>query len=273
MPPSSLCNVKTAAACLLLISAAIAPAGAGEATATSDWTLTIGVEGRVLPRFEGSQNEILRPIPVFRVRRAGTPEQFRSARDGAGVAVINTPQFKFGPAFKVKLPRKESDDIALRGLGDIDWTLEAGGFAEFWPVDWLRTRLEIRQGFGGHHGVVGDLSADVVLPVTERLTLSGGPRLTAASAEATSPYYSIDATQSVASGLPVYSAGGGLRSYGAGIQASYALAPGWRSYWFLEYERLAGQTADSPLVTQRGTADQIQVGIGLTRSFNVPGLW
>lgn len=256
-----------------MLSAAIGPALAGEARPSRDWTLTLGVEGRVLPQFDGSKNNVLRPVPIFRLRKAGTPEQFRSPRDGGGVAIIDTWKIKIGPSIKVKLPRKESDTPDLRGLGDIGWTLEAGAFAEFWPATWLRTRAELRQGFGGHEGLVGDLSADLVLPLTERLTFSAGPRLTAANAAAISPYFSISSAQSVASGLPAYSAGSGIKSYGAGLQVSYEITQRWRSHWFLEYERLAGDAAKSPLVTQRGSLDQIQVGIGVTRTFDFPGLW
>jgi len=266
-------TIKAFAASGALVAAAAVPAWAEEPPRSSDWTMTLGVEGRVLPQFEGSKNSYLRPVPIFRIRRANTPEQFRSPRDGGGIALINAGKFKAGPSFKVRLPRDESSDTALRGLGDIDWTLEVGAFGEFWPVEWLRTRVELRQGFGGHKGVVGELTADVVVPLSDRLTLSGGPRISASTAAAASPYFSIDAAQSAASGLPIYSAGAGLRSYGAGMQVSYQFDKNWRGHTFLEYERLAGDAADSPLVTQRGSVDQIQVGIGVTRSFTFPGLW
>jgi outer membrane protein len=97
--------------------------------------------------------------------------------------------------------------------------------------------------------------------------------MTLASAKATSPYFSITPAQSAASGLAVYDAGGGLRSFGAGAQARYAWTPRWAGHMFFEYERLAGDAANSPLVTQRGSRDQIQVGIGTTYAFDVPGLW
>lgn len=239
----------------------------------SDWTVTIGAEGRVLPEFAGSKDSVLRPVPIFNIRRAGTPAHFRGPRDGAGIGLLDSTSFQIGPSFKVLLPRHEGDSSDLRGLGDIDWTLEAGVFAEFWPVEWLRTRAELRQGIGGHHGLVSDLMADLVVPVAPKLTLSGGPRLTLASGAATSPYFSIDAAQSAASGLPVYDAGGGLRSWGVGAQARYEWSPQWASHVFVEYERLTGDAAASPLVAQRGTANQIQVGIGLTYSFDMRGLW
>lgn len=147
-------------------------------TPTSDWTITLGAEARVIPRYEGADSLKFWPFPVFRVRRAGTPEQFRSPRDGASIAILDAGPVKFGPTVKVRLGRKASDDSDLTGLGDVDWAFEAGAFAEYWPTQWLRTRAEVRQGFGGHHGVVSDITADVVVPVNSQLTLSAGPRLT-----------------------------------------------------------------------------------------------
>jgi outer membrane protein len=241
--------------------------------AAKDWTVTIGVEGRVLPTFEGSGRYELLPFPLFNLRRAGTPLTFRSARDGFGFGILDTGRFRIGPAFKIKLPRNESDDGNLRGLGDVDWTLEAGAFVDFWPTDWLRTRVEVRQGIGGHHGIVSDLIADVVVPVTPQLTLSGGPRTTLATGAATSPYFSITPGQSVASGLPVYDAGGGFYSFGAGAQARYQWSPQWATHVFVEYQRLTGGAGDSPLVTTLGSRDQVQVGLGATYSFDMHALW
>ena len=239
----------------------------------SEWTVTIGIEGRVLPKFEGASASMLRPFPILRVRKANEPDQFRSARDGLSFAIVDAGAFKLGPVAKLRFGRKESDDNNLRGLGDVNWTLEAGAFAELWPSDWLRTRVEVRQGFGGHHGVVADLMLDGIYKATPQLTLSAGPRLTVGTAASTSPYFSITAAQAALSGLPVYDARGGVRSYGAGTQATYAFNRQWSGEVFLEYERLAGDAANSPLVVQRGSRDQLQVSMGVTYSFNMPGLW
>jgi outer membrane protein len=263
-----------------LVVCAFAPAQAAELKtpawapgSSSDWTVTIGAEGRVLPSYEGSDSYILAPFPLFDIRRAGTPPTFQSPRDGFGFGIIDTGRFRFGPTFKVRLPRREGDDSDLRGLGDVNWALEAGAFAEYWPTQWLRARVELRQGFGGHHGVVSDVMADVVVPVTPQLTLSGGPRLTLASTAATAPYFSITPAQSVASGLPVYEASGGVYSFGVGAKARYEWSPQWASHVFLEYERLAADAANSPLVIQYGSRDQIQVGLGVTYSFDMHALW
>jgi outer membrane protein len=256
-------SVLAAAAILLTV----APAAA------TDWTVSLGAEGRMVPSFQGSDRIIFAPYPLIDIRRAGTPARFHSPRDGASLGLIESGSFRFGPTVKIDLPRRESDDDDLRGLGNVDWAIEAGLFAEFWPLQWLRTRAEVRQGFGGHHGVVADLTADAVVPVTPKLTLSAGPRLTLVTADANDPYFSVDPTQSAKSGLPVYAAGGGVQSYGFGAQARYQFTPKWESHLFLEYAHLSGDAANSPLVLQRGSTEQIQVGLGASYAFDVPGLW
>ena len=189
-----------------------------------------------------------------------------------GFSIFDLGQFRLGPVGKLLWPRKGSSDLGLNGLGDIGYTLQVGGFVEFWPVQWLRLRTEVRQGFGGENGVTGDLSADVVVPVGP-VTLSGGPRLTLQSSAAVSPYFSITPTQSIASGLPVYSAAGGVYSYGGGVQARYFWSEQWATHAFLEYERLTGDAANSPLVVQRGSSNQFMYGLGTTYSFNMPSFW
>ena len=139
------------------------------------WTVTLGAEGRIAPSFEGSSRYVPYLFPLFTVRRAGTPPAFSAPRDGFGFALFDSGRFRLGPVGSLKLPRSERQDDSLRGLGDVGLAVEVGAFLEFWALPWLRTRAEVRQGFGGHHGVVSDLTGDVVVAVTGQLTLSAGP--------------------------------------------------------------------------------------------------
>lgn len=243
-------------------------------TATAkDWIITLGVEGRVQPSFEGGDRSVFRPIPLINIRRSGTPRGFSSPRDGASVSILDSGSFHLGPTAKLRFRRKESDDNNLRGLGDVKWVFEPGLFAEYWALNWLRLRAEVRQGIGGHHGVAADLSADLVAPASAQLTLSAGPRLVLASSKALAPYFAITTAQSAASGLPVYNVSGGVQSYGFGGQARYDWNSRWASHVFIEYDYLANIVASSPLVALRGNRNQVQIGIGTTYSFAVPGLW
>jgi outer membrane protein len=233
------------------------------------WTVMVGVGGAYNPDFEGAKRSMLSPVPIFSVRRAGSTEQFRGPRDGASIALIDFGDLRAGPVGKFVTSRKANSYSELNGLGDVKTAVELGGFVEYYPVDWFRTRAELRQGIGGHHGVVADLSADVIVPVVQRFTISAGPRFTWESTKATSPYFGIDAVQAVTTGLPVFDAKGGAHSVGAGAQVSYRVNPQWEVHAYVEYERLLGDAANSPLVTLRGSPNQTTVGIGASYAFDV----
>jgi outer membrane protein len=233
------------------------------------WTVTVGVDGELMPDFEGAKAYMLSPVPIFSVRRAGTPDRFRSPRDGASLTLVEFDGFHAGPVGKLRPARNAADNAALTGLGDVNMALELGGFAEYFPVDWLRARVEVRQGFGGHHGVVADLSADVIVPVVERLVWSAGPRFTLEDTRATAPYFGINAAQAMASGLAPFDAKGGAHSVGAGTQVRYQINPQWEAHSYVEYDRLLGSAAASPLVAQRGSPDQLTLGLGASYAFDV----
>jgi outer membrane protein len=238
-------------------------------SASGDWTITIGGEGALQPDFEGAKRYLFSPVPIFSIHRAGSPDRFHSPRDGASIALVDFGGFRAGPVGKFKSARTASSYSELNGLGDVKLAVEIGGFVEYFPVDWLRARAEVRRGFGGHNGIVANFSADVIVPVTERFSLSAGPRFTLEDTKATAPYFSIDAAQAMASGLPLFDAKGGSHAVGAGAQARYQLNPQWEVHSYVEYDRLLGSAAASPLVTLRGSPNQTAVGVGASYSFDV----
>jgi outer membrane protein len=232
------------------------------------WTATIGAEGQYGPDFEGASHSLFSPVPIFSIRRAGSVDQFRSPRDSASIALIDFGDLRAGPAGKFVPSRKASSYSELNGLGDVKAAFEFGGFIEYFPVDWFRVRNETREGFGGHQGVVSDFSADFIVPVTRAITVSAGPRFTWQSTKAVSPYFGIDAAQAMATGLAVFDAKGGAHSAGAGAQVKYRINPQWEVHAYVEYDRLLGDAAKSPLVTERGSVNQTTVGIGASYSFD-----
>lgn len=250
--------------------------------AVPDWIVTIGLEGRIIPAFPGAADKKLgwSALPLFSIRKAGTPPDFFGPRDSFGFNLIDTGMFQFGPALQFVNRRKASDYAELNGLADVDYAAQAGAFANFWPVSWLRLRGEVRQGIGGETGVTGDVFLDAVVPVGQ-WTFSAGPRMTLQTSAATSPYFSITAAQAFAANtlqpslgkLTPYNAGGGFYSYGAGAQVQYAFNATWTAHAFVEYQRLTNSAANSPLVTQRGSPNQLTYGLGATYSFNMHPLW
>jgi outer membrane protein len=235
---------------------------------SGNWTVMIGAEGQYRPDFQGANHYLFSPVPIFSIQRAGSVDQFRSPRDNISIALIDFVDLRAGPAGKFMPSRKASSYSELTGLGNVKAAFEAGGFIEYFPVDWFRVRNETRAGFGGHQGVVSDFSADFIVPVTRAITVSAGPRFTWESTKALSPYFSVDPTQSAASGLPVFDAKGGAHTVGAGAQVKYRIDPQWEVHSYVEYDRLLGNAAKSPLVTARGSINQTTVGIGASYSFD-----
>ncbi|WP_271540544.1 MipA/OmpV family protein [Bradyrhizobium sp. CCBAU 45321] len=235
---------------------------------SGNWTVMVGIGGEYKPEFVGSNNGKFFPIPIFSIRRAGSIDQFRGPRDSASIALLDVGNFRAGPAFKYVASRKADKYAELTGLGNVDAAYELGGFVEYYPVDWLRLRSELRQGMGGHTGTVADVSADVIVPLIQRLTISAGPRFTWKSANATAPYFGVTDTQALASGLPRYDARGGAHSVGFGSQISYRINPQWEVHAYVEYQKLLGDVADSPLVKLRGSSNQTTVGLGASYSFD-----
>jgi MipA family protein len=184
---------------------------------SSDWIITVGADARAVPLYMGSGKWGLLALPNLGWRRAGSPEPFTSARDGIGIALFDNGVITLGPVGSFIFPRQQSYSSGLNGLGNLGLTYEIGGFMDYWAVPWLRTRVEVLQGFGAADGVIANFAVDAVIPISEGVTLSGGPRARAVSAGMEGPYFSINQARSIASGLPVYSAGGGWQAVGAGI--------------------------------------------------------
>jgi len=234
-----------------------------------DWIVSVGAGAEYKPDFEGSRRYMVSPIPVISIRRASSPERFRSPLDSASFTLFDYGGFHAGPVAKFVAARNANNFAELAGLGNVNAALELGGFVEYFPIDWFRMRLEVRQGFFGHGGVTANFSGDAIVPLAQGLTFSAGPRFTLESTGATAPYFSITPLQAALSGLPAFNARGGAHSAGAGAQLRYRINPQWEVHSYVEYQRLLGDAAASPLVQLRGSPNQVTVGLGASYSFDV----
>jgi outer membrane protein len=237
-------------------------------SASGGWTVTLGGGGEMQPSYPGAASSVLSPKPIISMRRAGSPLRFRSMRDNVSLALFDYGRFRAGPVGAYRSARKAADHSELRGLNDVKSAVELGGFAEYYAFDWLRVRSEVRRGFGGHQGFVADVSADVIVPINERMTFAAGPRYTWNDGQHASTYFSVGTVEALASGLPVYDARSS-GAVGAGAQVRYQLNPQWEVRSYVEYNKLLGSIADSPLVKMRGSADQLTYGLGVAYSFDI----
>lgn len=249
------------------------PAYAAEAN-DRQWTLTLGGYAMYQPEWMGADDYEFGFKPIISISRADRLSRFRSFNDNPSLALFDTGVFEAGIVGKLDWKRDSSSAFALRGLSDIDYAFEVGGYAQWFPVDWLRLRGELRYGFGGFDGVVGDIALDAIY-FSEPLggiTISAGPRMTLASSGYVDTYYGITPAESAfaqALGNPLtpYEAGGGIYSVGFGGQILKRFTENITGSVFAEYKYLMDDAADSPLVVQHGDRNQFQAGVSLSYTF------
>ncbi|MCK0196879.1 MipA/OmpV family protein [Ancylobacter sp. 6x-1] len=238
-----------------------------------EWTLTVGAYFMGQPEFAGADSYEFAVRPLFSISRAGSLDDFRSFYDNASIALIDTGNFQAGVVGKLNWRRKSSDYDGLRGLDNVDYAVEVGGYAQIFPADWMRLRGEVRYGFGGFDGVVADLAADFIYrPNVWGLTFSAGPRITLASSGYTDAYFGISDQESanaiaLGNNLTPYEAGGGIYSYGVGGQVLKDFGNGFKGSVYAEYRYLADEAANSPIVVQNGDRNQVQAGVSLSYTF------
>ena len=148
----------------------------------------------------------------------------------------------------------------MEGLDDVDSSIEAGGFVSFRKKP-LRFRMEVRQDVNsGHEGALVDLSVGTTLPFETPLVFAS-IGTTWASDDYMDSFFTIDAKQSANSGLKKYSAESGFKDVKLALTTGYSITNRWRIGGLVEYKRLVGDAADSPIVDDK---NQFLAGFSLS---------
>ncbi|MEL6366305.1 MAG: MipA/OmpV family protein [Pseudomonadota bacterium] len=257
---------------------------AGPPPPPTGWTFGVGVGGFYAPAYRGADEYQVIAAPNFSVAY-GTRFSF-SPQDGARFVAFRKNGFEAGPMFRANFGRPETGDNPLRiagagsddleGLGDVDPTGELGGFMR------LRKRkftlsLEARQGLQGHEGFIGEARAQFtprpMIVNGKPLIFRAGPSLTIVDDQYAQSFFGVTPQQSAdwaaartvdggppVQGLRLYEADGGLLSYGFEATAIRPLGRRSSLVMLAGYQRLGDIAADSPIVEDLGSADQLSVG-------------
>jgi outer membrane protein len=252
----------------LIGAAALALFAAGPAAAQR--TVTLGLGAQAAPKYPGADNYGNGPMPNFDLRRPGEPITFESADDGAGFGVLGRNSvINFGPAFRFQSKRDE-DDVGA-AVGDVGFTVEAGGFIEILPSRNFRIRAELRQGLGGHKALTGTLGADVIFRDDQNYIFSIGPRVRWADNKYHDRYFGVTPAVAGVTGLAALDPDGGVYAVGGIANFTHRLGRNWGVQAYAGYDRLVGDAADSPIVRAFGSRDQFSGGAGLWIEFGVGG--
>ncbi len=238
-------------------------------TATpSAWIVEFGGYGVLEPLYEGSKHYIVGFKPQIDIWQAGSKQWLSFPNDATGYALYETSNFRAGPAGTLTLQSPyHGEDIDIR-LGKAAADLSGGAFAEYYPLDHIRTRVEVLQGIAGNPGLAANFSADYIWRPRQDWTVTFGPRVQIANAEYASNYFSTQNARITGNFVP-FSSEGGVLSYGTELTGKYDLNRQVSTKFFFDFNQLAGDAADNPRVSLRGASDQFVAGVGASYKFAV----
>ena len=225
--------------------------------------LNLGLGPLLYPTYPGAR--ISRAVPFPHISGGYGDRVDFDALDGLRLTALEAAGFSVGAAARYRFGRRLADDRAqLQGLRQFHDTIEAGGFLAY-ERGALYADATLTQDIGRtHRGAVLDGRALLSLPLGP-VGLSAGPMIRAVSRPFAQAYYGIAPNRALANGRPAHSAGAGLERAGLLLLGEWHMSTRLALRGFVEYGRLLGTAADSPLVRGRGgAADQVYAGVFLT---------
>lgn len=235
---------------------------------SGDWSVAVGSSVAHGPAFTGSRDDKYLFSPIISVGRQGETSRFSSRNDSAGFTLYENGPIRAGIAGKLITGRDAGTSKDLKGLSEVRFGGEIGGFIDIYPTDNLRARAEIRHGIRSHNGTVVDLAMDAFTDLTPEIRLSGGPRASYGTAGFSRAYYDVNTDEAAASGLSTYSASSGWQTVGVGGAITWKATRNIDASLFAEYNRMVGVASDSSLVQQKGSQNQVLIGLSATYRFD-----
>jgi outer membrane protein len=138
-----------------------APGYEDEHDSEREWALSIGLTGGFSPDYEGSNDYGFGYGPNI---SASWRDTIYYKGKTLGANLIRQKKIKAGLLLTKSSGRSEDDNDKLEGQGDVDGSIEAGGFLNY-RMKPFRFRVEVRQDIGsGHEGALVIMSASTKLP-------------------------------------------------------------------------------------------------------------
>jgi outer membrane scaffolding protein for murein synthesis (MipA/OmpV family) len=232
----------------------------GRKASTRDWALSLGLTIGFAPDYEGSNDYEFNYGPNI---EASWKDIIFYKGKTLGANLIRQKKFKAGLILSLTSGRDEDDNDKLEGLGDVDGSTELGGFMSYRTKPY-RFRAEIKQDVGsGHEGALAELTGGITLPFVNPVVFLG-LGVTWASDDYMESFFGVDSQQSANSGLKRYQADAGIKDIKVKMTAGYKITTRWRVGGLIEYKRLVGDAASSPIVD-----DKNQVLAGVSLSYNM----
>jgi outer membrane scaffolding protein for murein synthesis (MipA/OmpV family) len=241
-------------------------------------SVTLGAAAIVKPKYEGSNQHEVIPIPIIIPKFAETPDDdsavtqvrkrvnFRGL-DDIRVRLLGGERLQVGAVTGYITKRDQDDGDLLRGLGNIDGGMVLGTYSALSLGTFTFDAAILEKITGDDAGPEFRFGVETNRRVSERVELGVRLGTTLASQDYMQTYFGVSPAQSRSSlaRLPAYSPDAGVKDVFVAVGASFDLSDRWLLKAGGRYGRLLGEAADSPVIE---TDNQVSGTIGLGYRFD-----
>jgi outer membrane protein len=208
--------------------------------------IVLGVGVAATPAYQGSDDLRVLPLPAIDIKEGWF---FANLRNGIGVAPISTENFDIGASL-VFVPGYRRKDVPA-GIDRLKDGIGARLFTNIRAGGVVATLGATKIVSGGTKGLVADASISYPIAVSSRFTLTPTIGTTWADRKYNDGYFSITRRESLATGLPQYTAGAGFKDVSGLLTASYRLTGRITLSATGGVTSLIGDAKDSPFVEKK----------------------
>ncbi|WP_084536834.1 MipA/OmpV family protein [Azospirillum halopraeferens] len=253
--------------CVTAVIHTTAANAAAQDGAPGDWSFTVGAGALYIPDYEGSDEFEVLPLPIVEVSWRDRVRLTTIGGPGLYATPFVTDGLRFDLGVRYEFGRKEDDNDALKGLGDLD--VGAVGVVRLGyavgPVD--LGLVVARDITGDRKGLTATLEAEYAIDLFGgRGRLGVTSYVTWADDEYMGNTFGVTAAQAARSARRYtrYDAAAGVKDAGVAVALAYKLTDSIQAIGGVGYGRLLGDAADSPLVDREGSADQFMAQVGVS---------
>ena len=245
--------------------------------------ITLGVGGIYGPSYEGSDDQVLSPVPLVLGSVAGidiTPRPGGVALDF--IPDGKDPRFGFllGPVATYSRNRRSKiEDPVVRAAGKLKTAFDVGvsggvvAYKLLSDFDSLTFTTDVRWNVNdSYKGMVITPAISYLTPLSRAAVVNLNITAKHVDDDYAAYYYGVSPAQSAGSGLPRFFAEGGWASVGVNLLGAYdldgnVLNGGFSLVGLASYSKLLDDAKDTPYTSIRGDDNQWLVGAGVAYTF------
>lgn len=220
---------------------------------------SLGLGAAMVPDYEGSEDYEAAPLLFARYSYdEGSYVQLKGSE--LRWNFLNR-EIEFGPLLQYRMERDDVDNNQVDDMDKVDSAVAGGLFIVGRVEQWSATLKFATDISDEDTGYTVYLGGDYLAKFSEQLNIKFGVSTTYASSDYMGSYFDVNSSNRGSSTLPNYNAGGGeFKDVGARMITTYSFNSNWSVVGNINYKRLVGDAADSPLVDDVGSKNQYILG-------------